>query len=145
MVKYLYKITPLNKDFKAKGRMDILVATINKGMYDIALQMLKSYGSIVTSPDVEKGKALQALARRPLSQNGTFQERLCGSLARIVPYVPLKKILRSSYVRKETNVGQTPRELFTDEHDKLREAGEKWMKDTATSCMLVATLIATVA
>ncbi|CAA2955491.1 ankyrin repeat-containing ITN1-like isoform X1 [Olea europaea subsp. europaea] len=40
--------------------------------------------------------------------------------------------------------GQTPRELFTLEHEKLREDGEKWMKKTATSCMVVATLIATV-
>ncbi|CAA2976128.1 ankyrin repeat-containing protein NPR4-like [Olea europaea var. sylvestris] len=39
----------------------------------------------------------------------------------------------------------TPRELFTEEHENLREAGERWMKDTATSCMVVVTLIATVA
>lgn len=38
----------------------------------------------------------------------------------------------------------TPRELFTEEHKQLRKDGEKWMKSTANSCMLVATLIATV-
>ncbi|KAJ4702507.1 Ankyrin repeat family protein [Melia azedarach] len=41
--------------------------------------------------------------------------------------------------------GFTPRALFTKEHEGLRESGEKWMKDTATSCMVVAALIATVA
>ncbi|KAH9718403.1 PGG domain-containing protein [Citrus sinensis] len=40
--------------------------------------------------------------------------------------------------------GLTPRALFTRKHENLREQGEKWMKDTATSCMLAATLIATV-
>lgn len=40
--------------------------------------------------------------------------------------------------------GRTPQILFTEEHKGLVQEGEKWMKDTASSCMLVATLIATV-
>ncbi|KAK2646533.1 hypothetical protein Ddye_021728 [Dipteronia dyeriana] len=40
--------------------------------------------------------------------------------------------------------GRTPRELFTIEHKELLESGEIWMQSTATSCMVVATLIATV-
>ncbi|KAI3958672.1 hypothetical protein MKW98_030337 [Papaver atlanticum] len=41
--------------------------------------------------------------------------------------------------------GETAQFIFTKEHKKLMEKGEKWMKDTSQSCMLVATLIATVA
>ncbi|XP_059634155.1 ankyrin repeat-containing protein NPR4-like [Cornus florida] len=48
------------------------------------------------------------------------------------------------YREMKNTEGQTPRMLFTQEHKKLVEEGEKWMKDTATSCMLVATLITTV-
>ncbi|GMI86015.1 hypothetical protein like AT3G18670 [Hibiscus trionum] len=40
--------------------------------------------------------------------------------------------------------GKTPRMLFAEEHAKLIKEGEKWMKSTASSCMLVATLITTV-
>ncbi|KAK2989008.1 hypothetical protein RJ640_028497 [Escallonia rubra] len=40
--------------------------------------------------------------------------------------------------------GRTPRMLFTQEHKGLVKGGERWMKDTSTSCMLVATLITTV-
>ncbi|OMO65871.1 hypothetical protein COLO4_30951 [Corchorus olitorius] len=40
--------------------------------------------------------------------------------------------------------GRTPRMLFAEEHTKLVKEGEKWMKSTASSCMLVATLITTV-
>ncbi|CAA2965033.1 ankyrin repeat-containing At5g02620-like [Olea europaea subsp. europaea] len=57
----------------------------------------------------------------------------------------VEKNLRPSDVQQRNNDRKTPRELFTEEHEKLREVGEKWMKDTATSCMVVATLIATVA
>ncbi|KAI6679111.1 hypothetical protein NL676_032992 [Syzygium grande] len=34
--------------------------------------------------------------------------------------------------------------IFVDKHKDLLESGEKWMKDTANSCMLISTLIATV-
>nr|GMC98057.1 ankyrin repeat-containing protein NPR4-like [Ipomoea batatas]GMD91538.1 ankyrin repeat-containing protein NPR4-like [Ipomoea batatas]GME13374.1 ankyrin repeat-containing protein NPR4-like [Ipomoea batatas] len=34
--------------------------------------------------------------------------------------------------------------VFTDEHKELRKEGEKWMKDTATACSVVAALIVTV-
>ena len=40
--------------------------------------------------------------------------------------------------------GLTPWDLFTKEHQVLRAEGEKWTKDTANYCMLVATLITTV-
>ncbi|KAK1549134.1 hypothetical protein Q3G72_026601 [Acer saccharum] len=39
---------------------------------------------------------------------------------------------------------ETPKDVFRTAHTKLAEEGEKWMKDTANSCMLVSTLIATV-
>ncbi|KAI3954644.1 hypothetical protein MKW98_019775 [Papaver atlanticum] len=41
--------------------------------------------------------------------------------------------------------GNTAHYLFTENHKELMEKGEKWMKDTSTSCMVVAALIATVA
>ncbi|KAK0602629.1 hypothetical protein LWI29_035395 [Acer saccharum] len=40
--------------------------------------------------------------------------------------------------------GDTPKKLFTTSHKDLQKRGEQWMKTTAKSCMLVATLIATV-
>ena len=38
--------------------------------------------------------------------------------------------------------GKTPRELFRQEHKSLLKEGERWIKDTSNSCMIVATLIA---
>ncbi|KAF5465266.1 hypothetical protein F2P56_015288 [Juglans regia] len=42
------------------------------------------------------------------------------------------------------NDDMTPRELFTKNHKDLMKEGEKWMKDTATSCTVVAVLILTI-
>ncbi|KAG2669431.1 hypothetical protein I3760_14G034300 [Carya illinoinensis] len=42
------------------------------------------------------------------------------------------------------NSGLTPRQLFTKSHKNMMEKGEKWMKNTATSCMVVGALIVTI-
>jgi hypothetical protein len=47
-------------------------------------------------------------------------------------------------VKLRNKEGKTPKEMFTKTHEVLLESGEKWMKDTANYCMLVATLITTV-
>ncbi|XP_031258179.1 uncharacterized protein LOC116116225 [Pistacia vera] len=43
----------------------------------------------------------------------------------------------------EKKDGKTPGALFSEQHQKLKEEGEKWMKDTANYCMVVAALITT--
>ncbi|KAJ0430602.1 putative PGG domain-containing protein [Helianthus annuus] len=49
-----------------------------------------------------------------------------------------------SYREKKNKDDKTPRELFTEDHKKLASRGEKWMNRTATQCIVVATLIATI-
>ncbi|XP_044480452.1 ankyrin repeat-containing protein At5g02620-like [Mangifera indica] len=50
----------------------------------------------------------------------------------------------ASKAHEKNKDGKTPKALFDEEHKKLKESGEQWMKDTANSCMIVAALIATV-
>ncbi|CAI9773341.1 unnamed protein product [Fraxinus pennsylvanica] len=57
----------------------------------------------------------------------------------------VKKIVPSSFLHMKNKAGLTPRELFSKEHEALRKEGEKWMKSTVSFCLVVATLIATVA
>ncbi|TYJ99325.1 ankyrin repeat-containing protein [Cucumis melo var. makuwa] len=74
-------------------------------------------------------------------------------------FTEVEKFVVSSYLQMKTKIPLppqapgidenrfeelTPRELFTKEHKSLLKDGEEWMKNTANSCMLVATLIATV-
>ncbi|KAH7846474.1 hypothetical protein Vadar_014409 [Vaccinium darrowii] len=40
--------------------------------------------------------------------------------------------------------GKTPAQVFSDAHKELVKEGERWMKDTASSCTIIASLIATV-
>lgn len=43
----------------------------------------------------------------------------------------------------QNSEGSTPCQLFTKEHEELLQRGESWMQRTASSCMVVSTLIAT--
>lgn len=48
------------------------------------------------------------------------------------------------YREMQNKQGMTARALFASQHKKMRKLGEKWMKETATSCTVVAALIATI-
>ncbi|PWA53657.1 Ankyrin repeat-containing protein [Artemisia annua] len=56
----------------------------------------------------------------------------------------VESIMPPTYRLKKNKDGLTPRELFTEEHQHLMIKGEEWMKSTASQCMVVATLIATI-
>ncbi|KAJ0018030.1 hypothetical protein Pint_12189 [Pistacia integerrima] len=56
----------------------------------------------------------------------------------------IEKIVQPSFREKKNSNKQTPQELFTEEHKELLKSGEQWMKNTAHSCMLVATIITTI-
>ncbi|XP_057536764.1 ankyrin repeat-containing protein ITN1-like isoform X2 [Amaranthus tricolor] len=62
----------------------------------------------------------------------------------ILWFKAVKKIVRPEYAEAKNCDKKTPQALFTEEHENLRVKGEAWMKKTAESCALVATLIATV-
>ncbi|KAI3897359.1 hypothetical protein MKX03_021954 [Papaver bracteatum] len=52
-------------------------------------------------------------------------------------------LYRHKFIRNEK--GETAQYIFTERHKDLMDKGERWMKDTSGSCMLVAALVATVA
>ncbi|KAK4405974.1 Ankyrin repeat-containing protein ITN1 [Sesamum angolense] len=57
----------------------------------------------------------------------------------------VEKVVPPSCLEERNRQGLRPRELFSMEHESLLTKGETWMKETANNCMIVATLIATVA
>ncbi|KAM0050476.1 putative ankyrin repeat-containing domain, PGG domain, ankyrin repeat-containing domain superfamily [Helianthus debilis subsp. tardiflorus] len=56
----------------------------------------------------------------------------------------VKAMVPFSYREKKNNAGKTPHELFTKNHKELVSRGQRWMNQTATQCIVVATLIATI-
>lgn len=56
----------------------------------------------------------------------------------------MESIVHPSLLETTNKDGKTPRELFTESHKDLVDKGEKWMKETATSCTVVGALIVTI-
>ncbi|XP_076891840.1 uncharacterized protein LOC143543391 [Bidens hawaiensis] len=57
----------------------------------------------------------------------------------------VQKFVDPSYEEALNKNGQTPRMVFTDAHKGLLKDGREWMKDTSSSCTVVAALIITMA
>ncbi|XP_028096964.1 ankyrin repeat-containing protein ITN1-like [Camellia sinensis] len=55
----------------------------------------------------------------------------------------VEKLVLSRDKEERNTDGMTPTEVFTDTHQELVKKGERWMKDTATPCPIVAALIVT--
>ncbi|XAR54441.1 hypothetical protein NMG60_11029565 [Bertholletia excelsa] len=56
----------------------------------------------------------------------------------------VERWLRQDFKEKINKDGKTPQMIFTEEHKNLVIDGEKWMRDTANSCAIVASLIVTI-
>ncbi|KAG5242764.1 ankyrin repeat-containing protein [Salix suchowensis] len=56
----------------------------------------------------------------------------------------VKKVVQPRHIEEKNIHGKTAGALFIEQHKEMMKEGEHWMRDTADSCMLVATLIATV-
>lgn len=59
-------------------------------------------------------------------------------------YKEVERIVPTCYKEAKNKFGLTPREVFTMSHKDLLKEGERWMKDTASSFIIVGTLIVTI-
>ena len=56
----------------------------------------------------------------------------------------MESIVQPFLLEAQNLKGQTPQELFRESHKELVKEGEKWMKETATSCTVACALIVTI-
>ncbi|XP_062017730.1 ankyrin repeat-containing protein At5g02620-like [Rosa rugosa] len=130
-----------------KNRTIIHVAVLHRhaSIFNLVHEIGSIKDVIVTYKD-DEGNNIVHMAAKLAHQN---QLNLVSGVAlqmhrELVWFEEVKKTVQPQYIEMENDNGKTPQELFTEEHTVLMREGEKWMKDTATSCMLVATIIATV-
>ena len=56
----------------------------------------------------------------------------------------VEKVVKSTLKEMKNEAGETPIVLFATMHEELRKDGESWMRNTANSSMVVATLICSI-
>ncbi|KAJ0015298.1 hypothetical protein Pint_21652 [Pistacia integerrima] len=86
-------------------------------------------------------KLINQIDPRPLS---TVQGAALEMQRELRMFKDVEKLVMPSFRGLKNSEGKTPRELFTSTHAGLQKDGEKWMRNTASQFMLVATIIATV-
>nr|GEV52357.1 ankyrin repeat-containing domain, PGG domain protein [Tanacetum cinerariifolium] len=60
-------------------------------------------------------------------------------------YKEVENLVEPAYKQALNKNGKTPKVTFIEEHKELLDEAQQWMKDTATSCTVVAALIITMA
>ncbi|CAH2046412.1 unnamed protein product [Thlaspi arvense] len=123
----------------------LLFDAASSGNVEFLVILIRSYPDLIWKVD-EKNQSLfhvAALNRHESIFNIIYE---LGSIKDLIAAYreAVKKIVPNSYIKAKNSEGKVAHDLFTEQHRELRKEGEKWMKDTATSCMLVSTLIATV-
>ncbi|KAK2646885.1 hypothetical protein Ddye_022080 [Dipteronia dyeriana] len=97
---------------------------------------------IASYVDAEKNTLLHLAAKNP-NQSPASSTAL-EMQQELLLFKEVEKIILVSLREAKNAKDLTARELFTIEHSNLVKSGSEWLRNSAGSCMLVATLIATV-
>ncbi|KAK4368295.1 hypothetical protein RND71_012087 [Anisodus tanguticus] len=105
-----------------------------------------AHKDIITSYKSRNNENILHLAAKlaPTNRLGIVSGAALQMQRELLWFKEVETIVQASYKEMRDSKGRTPRMLFTEEHKELVKEGEKWMKETASSCMLVAALITTV-
>ncbi|KAI3864267.1 hypothetical protein MKX03_006100 [Papaver bracteatum] len=102
--------------------------------------------NLLTRTDKNNSSILHHVAKlAPCSQLNRISGAVLQMQRELQWFKGIENMLPEEYKFMRNNSGETAQTIFTEEHKKLVEKGEKWLKETSGSCMVVAALIATVA
>ncbi|KAJ4721660.1 Ankyrin repeat family protein [Melia azedarach] len=135
------------REVDSNGRSIFHIAILNR--QENIFQFINYIGPIkdviVSSVDKEGNTMLHlAATQAPLNRLKVVPGAALQMEREVLWFEKVRMIVRPSDVEATNEKRETPRDLFAENHKELKVEGEKWMKDTANSCMLVATLVATV-
>ncbi|CAI8589973.1 unnamed protein product [Vicia faba] len=131
-------------DSKKRTILHISVIYRHASIFNLVHKIGHIKGVIVTYED-EEGNTLLHLAAKlaPPSQLELVSGAAFQMCLELLWFEKVKRIMLPAQIKLRNSEGLTAQELFSNEHEKLRENAESWMKKTAESCMLISTVIAT--
>ncbi|KAH7855212.1 hypothetical protein Vadar_022409 [Vaccinium darrowii] len=106
------------------------------------------YGSrYISQQDKSKNNGLHVAANLKHEQEIIVRASATGPVLQMQRelqwFKEVKKFAPPRDKERRNSDGMTPAEVFSETHQNLVKDSERWMKDTATSCTIVAALIAT--
>nr|XP_027074235.1 uncharacterized protein LOC113698565 isoform X2 [Coffea arabica] len=143
---FKYKTTIIYKrDGKGRTIFSHAILLRQEKIYSF-LNALEARKSILARRRDFFGNNLLHLAAKlsPLSQLDKISGAALQMQKEIQWYKEVESIVQPRMKEQRNAYNKTPSELFTEEHKVLAKEGERWMKNTAGSSMIVGTLIAAV-
>ncbi|CAN1345073.1 Ankyrin repeat-containing protein NPR4, partial [Linum perenne] len=129
------------------GHIPVVVAALygQEKIFSLIYKMGAKKNAMATSWDLDDNNILhQAAFLAPPSRLESVTGAALQMQRELQWYKEVESIVQPKHREMKNKTLETPKMLFTREHRALVEEGEKWMKETATSCTVVAALIATI-
>ncbi|KAL0008118.1 hypothetical protein SO802_009620 [Lithocarpus litseifolius] len=102
--------------------------------------------NLASTPDSSYGNSLLHMAG--MSAPSTSLDHIAGAALQMQRelqwFKEVESIVPPRVHGQRNKMGLNPRQLFTKNHENMMSKGEKWMKDTASSCTVVGALIITI-
>ncbi|XP_016472705.1 uncharacterized protein LOC107794692 isoform X2 [Nicotiana tabacum] len=110
------------------------------------IYQLSVYKHLVTAGEDTSGNNILHMAGKlaPLSRLNLISGAALQMQRELQWFQEVEKFVQPTLRTKRNSDGKTPKMVFTEEHKELVKEGEKWMKETANSCIFVAALTTTV-
>ncbi|KAJ9559326.1 hypothetical protein OSB04_013940 [Centaurea solstitialis] len=123
---------------------NIAVSHRHEGIYNLLYEMGSMYDIMSVEPDRHGNKMLHLAGMKAASPLKDVSGAAFQMQRELLWFEEVKSKVPLHSREKENKAGHTPRQLFIENHQNMVSDGEKWMKDTASQCMVVAALITTV-
>ncbi|WOG90992.1 hypothetical protein DCAR_0310240 [Daucus carota subsp. sativus] len=123
----------------------IAVLYRQESVYNLLFQIGSTMHQIISLKDMNNNNIVHLAAMKP-EQNRLLANTGAGlqMQSEVQWFKEVQSMVHPSLREARNSQGQTPQELFTEQHADLVEKGERWMKETLSQCMVVAALIATI-
>ncbi|KAF2300964.1 hypothetical protein GH714_018641 [Hevea brasiliensis] len=120
------------------------------GIYEVVVEIIKAYPESVWFDDgTEKTCCISLRVCNHQMRSGTPSDKNSGAALKMHSdmqwFKDVEKIVQPLYREMRNRNWDTPRMKFYKEHKYLAEDADRWMKTITSSCMVVPTLVITVA
>ncbi|XP_017239057.1 ankyrin repeat-containing protein ITN1-like isoform X1 [Daucus carota subsp. sativus] len=138
----LYPEIAWERDHNNYTIFHVAVIHRHENVYNLLYELgLRKLGTL----DKNKDNILHLAAKKPAQSRLNVVSGAALQMQReLLWFEEVKTRVNSTDRRKWNEEKKSPQALFSEQHADLMEKGEKWMKNTANHCMVVAALIATI-
>ncbi|KAI3950172.1 hypothetical protein MKW92_044486 [Papaver armeniacum] len=134
-------------DMEGQSMLQMAIAKRNEMIVDLICEASEDgIIDLVSTDDIEGNTVLHYAAKlAPSDHLNSISGAYLQMQRELQWFKGVENMMLEKFKHKRNAEGDTAHHIFAEEHRELMEKGEKLLKDTSGSCMVVAALIATVA